>query len=853
VYVNNGETIGNDTDITFSFVLKNPATGQVSKEPDIQATALTERKMSGSVLGARAKLITTSVSESSLQPGQINSVSFTLSSSIDLTQGRKIVITGLVGSGSSDNEDLNLRGTCAGKLDAPGSSQGKMWVQSSGTLTLVVRAGQRIFKNSDCSFTVDLRNPTKSQDPRPVRVSAPLPPAKIKRVDDGRELEIIFIENIKLLDSSSNTRLITVKRAWSGWNNVKVTFEGVRGMTELNGREYYLNKYSHDNATKEFYNIYHQSGQLGAPVDTSNFGKFLSTDDFVIPSTLLNNTVLGAAGKAWVVKTIVESTMESDQANTITATLRPSVELVETHQIVIAGLTGSVTKSNPSMGIGGAHASKFAVSGVTSKGIWEKNTGTLTLTVHTGQLIPTDSNTVVTFVLVNPTSHATVCTGKCGGGATTVSGTTSFSGSNEAGSSNNKILWTPDQDCNDDLELRCPFIKASTATKLPVQGNMFDDGRIDDRNPLKVLAKDSAGNILDPNGPTSVRDPNAVVIDSETATIYSDSGILDDGTAVNAQAQKFLSRRQLYSPFAAIQDDKAFSWCLTGQSVDSCKATPFHSQVSTAGSPTSGCWDTTKTNETDCKTAYPNGGKWSTDFRGKCCTSTFGLCGTSAARNVWFSDIVSSECKAGVKVHVTRMNLTYGGDCAYSKLTLSTPTPQKEKLSFESEVIGSADGLMADLCGTPGEIGWKKNMIWNACRGFRRNPCCLEKLPRGNLNKCFDSRYDSSNWDGPIWQNDTDFNTSGPVWVQHFMWREGGTGWSLNWTVNSPTHACAECYAGRYSLPGSYGNSSCVSCPVGKYSAELGTPECLLCPVGQFNDSTGKTECHRLRLHLVRP
>ena len=85
--------------------------------------------------------------------------------------------------------------------------------------------------------------------------------------------------------------------------------------------------------------------------------------------------------------------------NTYTLTVRPSTAISAGDSISIVGLTGSTTSDNGSLTVAGTNAAVFG-----SSGAWTQSSGTLVLTVANGQSIPTGSDTVITFVLANPSS-----------------------------------------------------------------------------------------------------------------------------------------------------------------------------------------------------------------------------------------------------------------------------------------------------------------------------------------------------------------------------------------------------------------------------------------------------------------
>ena len=84
--------------------------------------------------------------------------------------------------------------------------------------------------------------------------------------------------------------------------------------------------------------------------------------------------------------------------NALTLTIRPEIAIAAGSTITLAGLSGAQTATNASLTIAGANAVVFG-----SSASWNSN-GTLVLTVDTGQSIPNNTNTVITFELTNPAS-----------------------------------------------------------------------------------------------------------------------------------------------------------------------------------------------------------------------------------------------------------------------------------------------------------------------------------------------------------------------------------------------------------------------------------------------------------------
>ena len=91
--------------------------------------------------------------------------------------------------------------------------------------------------------------------------------------------------------------------------------------------------------------------------------------------------------------------------NSLTLTIRPDIAIVAGSTLTLAGLSGSQTATNNSLTIAGANAAVFG-----SSASWNNN-GTLVLTVDTGQSIPNNADTVITFELTNPASASSGVSG----------------------------------------------------------------------------------------------------------------------------------------------------------------------------------------------------------------------------------------------------------------------------------------------------------------------------------------------------------------------------------------------------------------------------------------------------------
>ena len=103
--------------------------------------------------------------------------------------------------------------------------------------------------------------------------------------------------------------------------------------------------------------------------------------------------------------TLVNGNNVKNFENILTFTVQPSRDIDAGDSITLAGLTSSQT-ADGSLTLSGAGASVFG-----SAGSWTQSTGTLVLTVDTGQTLSTGSDTVITFNLTNP---ATLSSGVSG-------------------------------------------------------------------------------------------------------------------------------------------------------------------------------------------------------------------------------------------------------------------------------------------------------------------------------------------------------------------------------------------------------------------------------------------------------
>ena len=203
-----------------------------------------------------------------------------------------------------------------------------------------------------------------------------------------------------------------------------------------------------------------------------------------------------------------------DNTNILTFTVQPSRDISAGDSITLAGLTGSQTVDG-SVTLSGANAAIFG-----SAGSWTQSTGTLVLTVDTGQTLSTGSDTVITFNLTNP---ATVSSGVSG---VTLDGPAGFTQASISGTFLNTVdtfnVTTRDTEAN---------ILASTPTNPSGEVNIaFATGTHD-----FYIYDGSAWYIYknDTNFNDSLTFPTIEVFDNESDFI-TDTGA-DDYTIVHAK------------------------------------------------------------------------------------------------------------------------------------------------------------------------------------------------------------------------------------------------------------------------------------------------------------------------------
>jgi hypothetical protein len=203
-----------------------------------------------------------------------------------------------------------------------------------------------------------------------------------------------------------------------------------------------------------------------------------------------------------------------DNTNILTLTVQPSRDIPAGDTLTITGLTSSQTVDG-SVTLSGANAAIFG-----SAGSWTQSTGTLVLTVDTGQTLSTGSDTVITFNLTNP---ATVSSGVSG---VTLDGPAGFTQASISGTFLNTVdtfnVTTRDTEAN---------ILASTPTNPSGEVNIaFATGTHD-----FYIYDGSAWYIYknDTNFNDSLTFPTIEVFDNESDFI-TDTGA-DDYTIVHAK------------------------------------------------------------------------------------------------------------------------------------------------------------------------------------------------------------------------------------------------------------------------------------------------------------------------------
>ena len=144
------------------------------------------------------------------------------------------------------------------------------------------------------------------------------------------------------------------------------------------------------------------SGTLDLTVNNTGFTKGV-THYYRIRATDGVDTTTSATASILLLATFTTSVLVNGatalgNTNPLTLTIRPEATITAGSTLTLAGLSGSQTATNVSLTIAGTNAAVFG-----SSASWNSN-GTLVLTVDTGQSIPNNADTVITFELTNPAS-----------------------------------------------------------------------------------------------------------------------------------------------------------------------------------------------------------------------------------------------------------------------------------------------------------------------------------------------------------------------------------------------------------------------------------------------------------------
>jgi hypothetical protein len=154
---------------------------------------------------------------------------------------------------------------------------------------------------------------------------------------------------------------------------------------------------------------------------------------FLAPQLMRGLTLSGAAKVSWMVKAARESTRVIRQINSVTFTIKPNAPIFEGSTVTISGLRGSMTKSCLSCrsgqldlvaGMGCSSACSACASRnppdassclpvfqeastevhplfTDGLGIWDPDSGSLILTINSGQEMPSTADTLFTLMLRN--------------------------------------------------------------------------------------------------------------------------------------------------------------------------------------------------------------------------------------------------------------------------------------------------------------------------------------------------------------------------------------------------------------------------------------------------------------------
>ena len=121
-------------------------------------------------------VVTSKIGQATSSPGQVNTITVTLSvnSALDIPAVSKIIIKGLTGSGTGSGNVLSSLAIADVGSPSATSKFGSSgwWNQTEGSLTLVLASGQSLAADTLIVFSFDLMNPSNSQVSSPTFVSA---------------------------------------------------------------------------------------------------------------------------------------------------------------------------------------------------------------------------------------------------------------------------------------------------------------------------------------------------------------------------------------------------------------------------------------------------------------------------------------------------------------------------------------------------------------------------------------------------------------------------------------------------------------------------------------------------------
>jgi hypothetical protein len=359
--------------------------------------------------------------------GTTRQLTVTLNIDVAMVPDDKIIISGLTGAETPNNDALNIKGPEAYKFGNDGK-----WIKLSGKLTLTATSNHD--EGADITFRIDLQEPTAANSAIPtvatiwsngniqetnldnngqnaiLKVNIIVLKRSIKEEQDmnTRKLTVTLFVNVKMTPGDTIT-ISGLEGSGTADNDAlavqgthKDKFAGAGHWTKNSGTLKLTAVNDHDANTDLIFRI-----DLEAPALANNVNAKVATDweNGNIVETDLFGCILSVPVIA-AKKRISEIANDVTRTRAFTITLNFNTPIKLGDIVTIEGLTGSPSINNNALTISGTNADVF-----NNRGAWLKTTGTLTLTAAVNNHVA-NSDITFGFVLDSPLTKNTAVTPK---------------------------------------------------------------------------------------------------------------------------------------------------------------------------------------------------------------------------------------------------------------------------------------------------------------------------------------------------------------------------------------------------------------------------------------------------------